>query len=55
MVAVLYDADDWVINWGIGYQPARANLAGDDTVVVSACAERFNNAVARHELGAWGK
>lgn len=54
VVAVLYDDDDRVINWGIGYQPASADLVGDETVAVSACAERFNQIVARYELRAWG-
>ena len=54
VVAILYDDEDRVINWGIGCQPAPANLAGDETMVVSACAERFNHIVARHELRAWG-
>jgi hypothetical protein len=55
VVAVLYDDDDRVINWGIGYQPASATPIGDDTVVVSACAERFFHTVARYELRAWGE
>jgi hypothetical protein len=55
VVAVLDDEDDRVINWGIGYQPAPANLTAEETVVVSACAERFNNLVARYELRAWGE
>ncbi|HRV94654.1 MAG TPA: hypothetical protein P5526_21020, partial [Anaerolineae bacterium] len=54
-VAVLYDDDDRVINWGIGYQPADNAPVGDETVIVSACAERFNNVVARYDLRAWGE
>ncbi|MDX1520665.1 MAG: hypothetical protein R3264_03480 [Anaerolineae bacterium] len=54
-VAVLYDQDERVINWGLGYQSAPADLTGEATVVVSACAERFNNVVARYELRAWGE
>jgi hypothetical protein len=55
VVAVLYDADGRVINWGIGYQPAPADLTGDNTVVVSACARRYNHNVAHYELRAWGQ
>jgi hypothetical protein len=44
-----------VINWGIGYQPAPADWTGHKTVVVSACAERYNQNVARYELRAWGE
>ncbi|MGD9146658.1 MAG: hypothetical protein PVI80_13930, partial [Anaerolineae bacterium] len=55
VAAVLYDADGRVINWGIGYQPAPADLTGDNTVVVSACARRYNHNVARYELRAWGQ
>lgn len=55
VVAVLYDDDDRVINWGIGYEPAANVPVGDKTVVVSACAERFNRIVARYELRAWGQ
>lgn len=55
VVAVLYDGDDRVINWGIGYEPAANVPVGDKTVVVSACAERFNRIVARYELRAWGQ
>jgi hypothetical protein len=55
VVAVLYDSEDQVINWGIGYQPAPDNLVGAETVIASACAEHFNQVVARHELRAWGE
>jgi hypothetical protein len=55
MVAVvLYDDDDRVINWGIGYQPAEA-FDGQDSVQIGACAERYNHLVARYELRAWGE
>jgi hypothetical protein len=55
VMGVLYDADDRVINWGIGYQRARADLVGDNSVTVSACARRYNHNVARYELRAWGE
>jgi hypothetical protein len=55
VVGVLYDADGRVINWGTGYQRATADLTGDNTVVVSACAQRYNHNVARYELRAWGE
>jgi hypothetical protein len=56
MVAVvLYDSEERVINWGIGYQPAQDSLVGDETAAVSACAEHYNQVVARHELLAWGE
>ena len=54
-VAVLYDSQDQVINWGIGYQPASDNLVGDETAAVSACAEHFSQVVTRHELRVWGQ
>lgn len=36
---------------------SQASAAPNDAeiVVASACAERFNNIVARHELRAWGE
>ena len=55
VVGVLYDEQDQVINWGIGYQPAPENLTGDESVVASACAEHFNHIVDRYELRAWGE
>jgi hypothetical protein len=54
-VAVLYDDDDRVINWGIGYQPVPENLVGDETVMASGCAEHYGNVVARYDLRAWGE
>jgi hypothetical protein len=55
MVAVvLYDDDDRVINWGVGYQPAEA-FEGQESVQIGACAERYNHLVARYELRAWGE
>jgi hypothetical protein len=55
MVAVvLYDDDDRVINWGIGYRPAES-FEGQESVQIGACAEHFFNAVARYELRAWGE
>lgn len=54
VVAVLYDNDGRVINWGIGYQPAPVDPVGNESLSVSACADRFNHTVARYELRAWG-
>jgi hypothetical protein len=55
VVTVLYDADDGVINYGVGYQPASAELTGDATAVVSACADTMGLPVARYEMRAWGE
>jgi hypothetical protein len=55
VVAVLYNDDDRVINWGIGYQPVPENLVGDETVVASGCAEHYSHVVARYDLRAWGE
>jgi hypothetical protein len=54
VVAILYDADDRVINWGMGYEPANA-FEGQEAVRMFACVERYNHVVARYELRAWGE
>lgn len=54
IVAVLYDDQDNVINFGEFYDPAPANVVGNVTLDFDICVAPVKLNVARYELRAWG-
>jgi hypothetical protein len=55
IVAILYDGQGNVINFGDDYQTSLEGVAGDETLYFEICANLSGQSVARHELRAWGR
>jgi hypothetical protein len=55
IVAVLYDGQNQVINYGYVNPASPIDVIGDNTLDVNLCADRQNQEVARYELRAWGQ
>ncbi|HXV42119.1 MAG TPA: hypothetical protein VEC96_03585 [Anaerolineae bacterium] len=54
VVAILYDSQDRVINFGNYHQPAPTALVGDQMMDFEICVDPLDQTVTRYELRAWG-
>ena len=54
VVAVLYDAQDKVINFNDHYDHSPEQVISDQTMEFALCVDSFGQDVARYELRAWG-
>ena len=54
IVAVLYDDQDNVVNFGEFYEPVPGEVTGDTTLDFEICVTPVNLNVARYEMRAWG-
>lgn len=54
VVAVLYDAQDKVIGFSDHYDYSPERVVGDQTMDFDLCVDPLGQAVARHDLRAWG-
>ena len=54
MMAILYDSQEKVVNFGDELEPF-PRILGDDTLEFEICVQTLGQTVARHELRAWAK
>ncbi len=55
VVAVLYDGEGHVVNFGDDYYTDLEGVVGNETIEFEICVAPPNRNVARHELRAWGQ
>lgn len=55
IVAVLYDSQDKVVNFGDYYEPYPEDVVGDQTLTFETCTDSPDQDVARYELWTWGQ
>lgn len=55
VVAVLYNDDDEVINFGRYEAPSPEDVLGDEVMDFEICSDSFSQNVARYEVSAWGR
>lgn len=54
VMAVLYDAEDHIIQFGEDYETDVVNVHDNQLADFEICVELSNQTIARHELRAWG-
>jgi hypothetical protein len=55
IAAVLYDAQNNIVNFGDYYVPDPGDVVGDATFNFTICIDPPNSGAARYELRAWGR
>jgi hypothetical protein len=55
IVAVLYDDQDTVVNFGDYFERQPQRVIDDETLPFQVCADDLNQSIARYDLQAWGQ